>query len=751
MTILMLLLKATVLLVLAAAADRLLARRASGAVRHGLWTLAIVGLLGLPVLTAAIPSAILRLPILPAPEQASSAEQTMPAATASRAQGLPVATAAEMLTPAGPEPIRSPAPAWSWPAIALGVYLAGLLLLLARLVAGHLAAHRIVRRAAAIETAEWRELVADCQARLDVPRRVRLLRAPGPSMPMAVGLRAPVILVPETAEAWTLDRRRAVVLHELAHIARRDCLTQALASVAVALYWFHPGVWWADRRLRAEREFACDDRVLGAGAPARDYAGHLLEIAYAFGAHRAPASVVAMARAGQLEGRLLAVMDAARNRATPGVAWRTAAALVALVLVVPLAAVTPTTRTGPAAPDETVVESGWTPPAAVPFEGAPQTPSEASAPGTSGTWDIQPGNTAGQVQLQLRQGRSSSGRQVPVSSLEGLSPAQMTGTSQVTFSLRRDAGVFHFTGSFRDGAGAGTYTFTPSTTFPAELAARGVGRPTAAEQYELAKHDVGLALVDELRTQAYATPTVADLVTAGHHGVSTTYVRDMGRLGYRVGAVATLVTMRDHGVTPGYVEGLAGAGLPKLEAGALVRARDHGVTPDYVKALAGMGYASLDIDALINARDHGVTADYLTAMSGLGYAKLPLDALVKARDHGITADYVRSMSGLGFAGLPIDTLVRARDHGVTADYAGRLRDLGYKADLEQLVRARDHGITPDYVSGLKALGYDSIPLDDLIMLRDHGVTPDSAKRANDRAGTRLPLDMLRSLADRGQR
>ena len=67
--------------------------------------------------------------------------------------------------------------------------------------------------------------------------------------------------------------------------------------------------------LRVERELACDDRVLAAGAPARDYAGHLLEIAHAFGGAPAPATALGMARARQLEHRLLAILDAARNRA----------------------------------------------------------------------------------------------------------------------------------------------------------------------------------------------------------------------------------------------------------------------------------------------------------------------------------------------------------------------------------------------------------------------------------------------------
>lgn len=131
-----------------------------------------------------------------------------------------------------------------------------------------------------------------------------------------------------------------MLLHELAHVARRDCLTQLLAAVACALYWAHPGVWWAARRLRVERELACDDRVIAGGTDAGEYAGHLLDLAYALGHRRPPALAVSMAAPRQLEGRLLAAVDAARNRATPALRSRLAGLLLLAALLLPVATAT---------------------------------------------------------------------------------------------------------------------------------------------------------------------------------------------------------------------------------------------------------------------------------------------------------------------------------------------------------------------------------------------------------------------------
>ena len=132
-------------------------------------------------------------------------------------------------------------------------------------------------------------------------------------MPVAYGVWRPTVLMPAAADGWTEDRLRIVLLHELAHVKRRDCLTHMLAQVACGLYWFNPLAWVAARRVRAERERACDDLVLAAGTPGPDYADQLLEIARVMRAGRFPSIVagasLAMAHRSQLEGRLMAILD----------------------------------------------------------------------------------------------------------------------------------------------------------------------------------------------------------------------------------------------------------------------------------------------------------------------------------------------------------------------------------------------------------------------------------------------------------
>jgi len=165
----------------------------------------------------------------------------------------------------------------------------------------------------------------------------RILLSDRHTMPMTWGIRRPTVLLPAEARQWDGPRLRIVMLHELAHIIRQDNLTQFITQCARALHWFNPLVWVIHRRMMLEREQACDDLVVTVDRQPADYAEQLLSIAVNLqGKFRTPHAAIAMARKSTLEGRLMSVLDEKRNRRRLAGWTSVAVAVVSMAIVLPL-------------------------------------------------------------------------------------------------------------------------------------------------------------------------------------------------------------------------------------------------------------------------------------------------------------------------------------------------------------------------------------------------------------------------------
>ena len=194
------------------------------------------------------------------------------------------------------------------------VWVFGMFVVLLPLLAGLVGIWRIARRGQHIADGSLAELADELVGQLGIKRRVTLLRCQV-EMPLTWGIIRPQVLIPADAENWSTDQQRSVLLHELAHVQRWDWLTQTVSHISCAMYWFNPLVWVADRRMRLERERACDDHVLTNGCRATDYASHLLEIART---SRTPVfaarAAVALAQSSWIEKRLSVILAPDRNR-----------------------------------------------------------------------------------------------------------------------------------------------------------------------------------------------------------------------------------------------------------------------------------------------------------------------------------------------------------------------------------------------------------------------------------------------------
>lgn len=336
MTALLLVVKGTLLLVVAAACVLVLPKRAY-ALRHLVWATSLGALLVLPLfvvlpgIRVAVPVAVTPL-LVPATQQSAPALPAFPEDAAASVR----VHERDRAVSSGVAVVRAALPlVTAWAAVAAAILL--------WLLIGHLALWRLLRRAERLADGTGLEPLPDAAWLHEVTRAVALYRSDAVSMPMTWGMLRSVIVLPAEAVSWSEERRCVVLLHELAHVRRRDGATQFMASVACALWWFHPLAWYAARRMRVEREHACDDMVLAAGTVPADYAAHLLELARQYRASfTAPVLTLAMARPGHLEGRLLTVLAGPSGRAAPGRFAVGASAVCTLVLVAGVGAVQPT-------------------------------------------------------------------------------------------------------------------------------------------------------------------------------------------------------------------------------------------------------------------------------------------------------------------------------------------------------------------------------------------------------------------------
>jgi uncharacterized protein (TIGR03435 family) len=153
-------------------------------------------------------------------------------------------------------------------------------------------------------------------------------RIPGP---MTYGLIRFAIVFPQDAQSWSGEAVRRAILHELEHVRRGDALMHVLSRLACALYWFHPLVWTAWRRLNLEAEHACDDAVVSR-ADAAEYADQLLTLAARTTA-RARMPLPAMAHRGDLSSRITAILDCRQRRGRLKKSYVAAALILAVSLI----------------------------------------------------------------------------------------------------------------------------------------------------------------------------------------------------------------------------------------------------------------------------------------------------------------------------------------------------------------------------------------------------------------------------------
>jgi hypothetical protein len=287
--------------------------------------------------------------------------------------------------------------------------------------------------------------------------------------------------------------------------------------------------------------------------------------------------------------------------------------------------------------------------------------------------------------MNITKGRNHNmGTTFQLNEFTGLTRAQIDAAAMtpVQFEMRREAGNAAFEGTFRNGKGAGQFTFTPNRAYLDTIRSMGISlerekhknREWSDEEqlFSLAIHDVSTAFIKSMIAEGYRV-SLEDYLTMRIFDITPEYIREMRGLGFKNITHDELVASRIHKVTPQFVRDMRAAGwdlsLDELQSSAI-----HGATPQFAEEMRKLGYGNLDHDDLVSFRIHRVTAEFINELAKLGYRNIPADQLVAMRIHRVTPEFIRELEQAGYVKVPVQKMISMRIHGIDAKFIKKMAD-----------------------------------------------------------------------------
>lgn len=667
-------------------------------------------LIGIGALAAMLASFVITFTILSGPQNPSDrlASARAPAAALASPAREAIVTRVAMLEESRAATSSSDSFLWVARAWLAGVFVLALRIALGLLVLEHLRRRNLL--------ALPRPLVARfeaLQARLGLHRDVRYRECRLVPVPAVIGFFRPIVLLPMRAlTGLSPEQLDAVIAHELAHIKRFDVAVNFFQVVAETLFFFHPAVWWLNKRIRADREDCCDDVAVASSGTRVSYARALATMEDWRGLPN-----LAMAATGSPIAARVARLLGVRQNAT---AARTAGVVTAS-LVLTVAVVAGAVSFGVAQPaqaqsrTETNTESDVAPP-------APEAPPVALPPA--------PNPPPPPVKAPKAAEPKTPKPPVPVSPA---TPADVaTPATPAAPAARARATAPAAVTAPSAAPSADSYISTMTTVIKHEL--------EAEDLVALKVHDVSPEFVIEMRNIDVNIDT-NEIIAMKVQGVTQEYAREMRGTGFQADA-DQLIAMKVHGVTPAYVQGLRDLKL-EFDTDEMIAMKVHNVTPEYVKGLGSLGLHpntgdiigfkvfdvqpefvreirslgyEVDADKIIAMKSQGLTSDYVKKMRALGF-KPDDDEIVAMKVHNVSPEYVSEIRGAGFQ-PNTDEIIAMKVHGVTAAYAKTLADAGFKADVEELIQAKAMGIDEAFIEKAKKHGFKDLNIEKLVALKN---------------------------------
>jgi beta-lactamase regulating signal transducer with metallopeptidase domain len=467
------------------------------------------------------------------------------------------------------------------------------------------------------------------QQRLGIRRVIRYCECHSLSVPAVIGFFRPIVLLPMRAlTGLTPEQLEAVIAHELGHIKRFDVAVNFFQVIAETLFFFHPAVWWLNKRIRADREDCCDDVAITACGGTVGYARALATMetwravpSFAMAATGSPVAARVM--------RLLGVSQQQNGARTAGVV--TASLVLATALIA------------------AGVSLGITNPAVAQVRGGSYQQLVVQEVATQGAQEF-----AQELAQEVTQEFEQIEQVQQVEEFQQTEPAT-SGEPKAPRAPKPRAPA-----TAPAPPNAPNPKSPPSTTsYINELNAAGIKSVDVDQLIAMRVHDVTPEYVREMRGAGLEAP-VPVLISMKIHDITPAYAAEIRSLGFKP-APQDLVAMKIHDVTPQYVKGLRELGID-ADAHEIIALKTHDISPQYVKQMRAAGFNPATHE-LIAMKIQDITPEFRQAFEAAGY-KLTVSELIQAKVMDVTPDFIRKADAQGFRNLPFHKLIQLKNADV---------------------------------------------------------------------------------------
>ena len=452
------------------------------------------------------------------------------------------------------------------------------------------------------------------QHRLGIRRVIQYCECHSLNVPAVIGLFHPVVLLPVRAlTGLTPEQLEAVIAHELAHIKRFDVAVNFFQVIAETLFFFHPAVWWLNKRIRADREDCCDDVAIAECGSTVGYARALATMETWRDVPDFAMAVTGSPVATRV-ARLLGISQQQNGARTAGVVTASLALATALIAAgVSFGVANPALAQSAGGSFQQLVTQADQAPAVTQFAHVVEAEEDVEEV----------------VSAEVAQEEQE---------------AEVDASAEPTASKPPRAPVA---------------PKEPAPAAPAEPV-KPVKPASPASPPNPPAPPNAPSFINEMNSVGLESLGADELIALKIQDVTPAYVREMRSTGLNPD-VHALIAMKVQDITPEYVKGMRDLGID-ADANDFIAMKVQDITPDYVRQMRAAGF-NPSTHELIAMKVQDVTPEYRKSFETAGFT-LDVSELINAKVMDITPEFIKQVRAHGFKDLNMDKIIQLKNADV---------------------------------------------------------------------------------------